>query len=81
MVACEFSFTSALMSDSSPPQCAKHTQQPKLKEWTWIQKVSGKQSFNDGLARLDVWWVGTARVVTMSNLSLPHKSLPQFLIS
>ena len=54
---------------------------PNSKEWTWIQKVSGKQSFNDGLARLGVWWVGTARVVTMSNLSLPHKSLPQFLIN
>ena len=47
---------------------------------TWRQKVSGKQSFNDGLARLGVWWVGTSRVITMSNLSLAHKSLPQFLI-
>lgn len=59
--------------------CEKHIRQSQTKRWTWRPEARQKWDFNDDLARWGVWWAGIPSVVTISNLALAHKSLPQFL--
>ena len=46
----------------------KHAHQPKTKEWTQRQEAKRKETFNEGLTRSGIWWAGTPRTVTTSNL-------------
>lgn len=51
---------------------------PNLKNGLGDRRCRGKRGFNDGLARLDVWWEDTPMAVTTTFHTLAHKSLPQF---
>ena len=53
----------------------KYAHQPKTKGWPRDTKRSRNDTFNDGLARSAVWWAGTLRAVTTSNL-FPNTQVP-----
>ena len=50
-----------------------------LKNGLRDKRCRGKQGFNDGLAKLDVWWADIPMAVTTTFHTLARKSLPQFL--
>ena len=56
--------------------CLRNTRiSPKPRDGLRDTKHSSNDTFNDGLARLGVWWAGTLRAVTTSNL-FPNTQVP-----
>ena len=48
---------------------------PKSRDGLGDTKLSESETFNDGLARSDVWWAGTSMAVTTSNV-FPNSQVP-----